>query len=70
MLFDFRCNECEKTEEHWTKSDVREMRCSCGGTQVRLIGGKMAILDPLSGDYPGATMKWARHHEKAAKQGG
>lgn len=70
MLFDFKCKKCEKKEEHWVGSDVREVRCSCGGTATRMTGGAMAILDPLSGDYPGATMKWARHHEKAARNSG
>lgn len=67
MLFDFRCRECDKLEEHWVKSDVAEVRCSCGGTQDRVISGTMPVLDPLSGDFPGSTMKWARHHEKKAK---
>lgn len=68
MLFDFRCKECEKLEEHWVSSDVRTVRCKCGGEQERVLSGTMPYLDPISGDFPGATMKWARHHEQMAKK--
>jgi hypothetical protein len=70
MLFDFRCRSCGELEEHSVKSDTRKVRCSCGGEADRVITGTMASLDPLSGDFPGATLKWARHHEQAAKSGG
>ena len=66
MLFDFRCLNGHKTE-HWVKSDVRTVRCKCGADASRLSTGGHARLDPLSGDFPGATLKWAKHHEKMAK---
>lgn len=68
MLFDFKCRKCGETEEHWVSSSVRTVRCKCGQEATRVINGGKAILDPISGDFPGATMKWARHHEKAAQQ--
>lgn len=67
MLFDFRCKSCNKVEEHWVSSDIHTVECQCGEVATRCVGGTV-ILDPISGDFPGATMKWARHHEKAAKQ--
>ena len=68
MLFDFKCSKCGATEEHWVGSDVRTVRCKCGSDANRMVTGGNVYLDPISGDFPGATMKWARHHEKAAKQ--
>jgi len=67
MLFDFKCSN-EHVEEHWVSSDIRKVRCSCGKEATRMVSGVRTILDPLSGDFPGATLSWARHHEKAARQ--
>ena len=67
MLFDFRCRKCGEKEEHWVSSSVYTVRCKCGAEADRCAGGT-AVLDPISGDFPGATLKWARHHEQAAKQ--
>lgn len=68
MIIDFRCQTCNKIEEHWVHSSTRQVRCKCGEVATRVISGTMPVLDPISGDFPGATMKWARHHEQAAKQ--
>lgn len=69
MLFDFKCEDCNKVEEHWVASDCRQVRCKvCDGTANRMISGVMTILDPMSGDFPGSTLKWARHHEQMAKR--
>ena len=67
MILDFRCRECDELEEHWVASDTKTVRCKCGGEAVRVISGGNVTLDPISGDFPGATLKWARHHENAAK---
>lgn len=69
MIFDFRCGTCDHVEEKWVKSDVYTQQCSeCGSVSNRLVSGGHAVLDPISGDFPGATMKWARHHEQMAKK--
>lgn len=67
MIFDFRCDKCGTKEEHWVTSDTRTVRCKCGAEAARCLGGK-TYLDPISGDFPGATLKWARHHEQAAQK--
>jgi hypothetical protein len=68
MIFDFKCSKGHK-EEYWVKSSVRTVRCKvCDEEATRCISGAMVSLDPISGDFPGATMKWAKHHERAAKQ--
>jgi len=68
MLIDFRCKTCSTKEEHWVSSDTTTVRCKCGGEATRVISGGNFNLDPISGHFPGATLKWAKHHEKMAKQ--
>lgn len=68
MIFDFKCRECGTTKEHWVTSSTRTVRCNCGGDANRVISGVTSILDPISGDFPGATAKWAKHHEMMAKR--
>lgn len=64
-IYDVRCPEGHKTEV-FAELDA-DVRCKCGKPTKRLIGATATILDPISGDFPGATMKWAKHHEKMAK---
>lgn len=70
ILNDFRCQSCNALEEYLTNSGVTQTRCKkCGGNASRVISGGRPLLDPISGDFPGATIKWARHHERMAKAG-
>jgi hypothetical protein len=65
-LFDFRCEENHYTEKYIDDS-VTEVECrACGKKAVRVISPVRSLLDPIKGDFPGATMRWAREHEKAA----
>lgn len=67
MLFDFKCPDGHITE-HLVTSDTTEVRCTeCEKTASRMITGTTTVLDAISGDFPGATIAWARKHEKAAK---
>lgn len=69
-MYDYRCQSCNELEEHLTKPEDTQQRCNkCGGNSVRVISGTRPVLDPVSGDFPGATLAWARHHEKMAKAG-
>lgn len=66
-VYDFRCSNNHVTEQF--VSGVTEIaKCpKCGEEARRIISGGNFKLDAISGDFPGATMKWAREHEKAAK---
>ena len=68
-MYEFRCQTCEEVTADRVDESIRETRCKCGGTAVRIISAVQSALDPIKGDFPGATLKWARHHEKAAKEG-
>ena len=64
-LYDFGCPNCGHTYETMVDVDVRTDTCpECARETSRLISAVRCKLDPISGDFPGATMKWARAHEK------
>lgn len=66
-LFDFKCPSGH-TEEHLVTSDQTHARCSCGLEAHRIISPVKCYLDPVSGHFPGATMRWIREHEQAANK--
>lgn len=64
-LFDFTC-EKGHTEEQFIDSEIKESTCTkCGSISKRIISGTSFKLDHT---FPGANMKWARDHERAAKR--
>lgn len=70
-IVDVRCKTCDTvSEEYGYLTD--SFRCgACGEEAVRIISPIRCSLDGTSGDFPGASIKWAREHEKAAhNQGG
>lgn len=67
MLFDFKCSKGHVTEK-LVSSDTKEITCpDCGSDALRQISAVRTKLDPISGDFPGATMKWARQREEQIK---
>lgn len=67
-LYDFKCLNGHITE-HFVNSETRTVKCpECDQDAKRIISPVTSVLDAISGDYPGATMKWAREHSKAAKK--
>lgn len=68
-VFNFECTDCGHIEEHFIKSDVRELDCvKCGQPAKRLLATPRSKLDPLSGDFAGATITWARQRQKQIDQ--
>lgn len=65
-LFDFRCKDNHITEQLVDSETTIECP-KCGKEAVRIISPVNFTLDPVSGDFPGATMKWARDHERASQ---
>jgi hypothetical protein len=62
--YDFKCDN-EHTDEYWVDHTVETTPCSvCGEPAARLIATPTVSLDPISGDFAGATIKWARQREK------
>lgn len=62
-LFEFKCEDDHITEQ-FVNSEDRTSDCrTCGKPAKRIISAPRVSLDPISGDFPGATMKWARNRE-------
>ena len=67
MLFDFKCDSDHVTEK-LVKSDTTDIECPvCGNKALRQISAVRTKLDPISGDFPGATMRWAKQREQKIK---
>ena len=70
VIMDVRCTECGNVDEVLGRYDA-EFDCSaCGGTARKIISPVRCSLEGVSGDFPGAAMKWTRQHEQGAKKGG
>ena len=64
IIIDFRCNNGHTTEK-FIDSKTTEVQCpECSLMASRIISPVRSLLDPISGDFAGATMKWARDREK------
>lgn len=61
-IFDFRCEDGH-VEEQFVERDA-VVRCKCGKTAKRIISPVRCQLDPISGHFPGATMRWEKEHER------
>ena len=64
-LFDFKCPEGHITEELVEQETT--IRCKCGLDAQRILSPIRCRLEGVSGDFPGAAIKWAKQHEKGAR---
>ena len=66
-MYDFKCKDSHVTES-FVDVETKEVQCSvCDGTATRILTPPRIYLDPISGDHPSATLKWARQRaEKLA----
>lgn len=68
ILNDFKCAKGH-VSELYRESLCKAVDCPiCGLEAVRLIPAVRTYLDPISGDFPGATMKWAKNRQEQIKQ--
>ena len=68
ILFDFKCTSCGTVHERLVRSDTRTVDCKeCGCAATRIISPVRCKLDPISGDFPGATIAWEKRHLDGAK---
>lgn len=67
MIFDFKCSSGHVFEKN-VSSSVRQLPCEvCNAPAERKISAPSLSI-PFNGDYPGASLKWARAHEKGSKK--
>ena len=64
---DFKCPNGH-VKEYFVSDDIELIRCECGEDAKKVISPIRSVLDPISGDFAGATMKWARDRERKIKQ--
>jgi Zn finger protein HypA/HybF involved in hydrogenase expression len=63
-IFDVRCTACNHVQEEFGYFDDA-FRCGeCGGVSKRIISPVKCELEGVSGDFPGAAIKWARDRTK------
>lgn len=68
LLFDFKC-EAGHVNERMANSDCTHMPClDCDGMAKKLISPVRSKLDPISGDFLGATSKWMKDRAQKLKQ--
>jgi Zn finger protein HypA/HybF involved in hydrogenase expression len=59
-IIDVKCRDCGEVHEEFGYLDDT-FRCgSCGGEAKRIISPVRCTLEGVSGDFPGAAMKWAK----------
>jgi hypothetical protein len=64
-IYDFKCKDLHITES-FVDVDIKEVQCGkCDEKATRIISPTTIYLDPVSGQFPSATAKWAR--QRAAK---
>jgi DNA-directed RNA polymerase subunit RPC12/RpoP len=64
IFIDFKCSNGHTTEK-LIDNKTREIECPvCSEIASKVISPVRSLLDPISGDFVGATMKWARDREK------
>ena len=66
-IYDFGCPSGHITEE-FINDSVTQIDCpNCRQLSTRLVSYAGPMLDVVSGDFPGATMKWAKGRQKKIK---
>lgn len=66
-LFDFQCSDNHVTEALVSVHTTEHPCKVCAKQAQRIISPVRAKLDAISGDFPGATIKWAKAREKQIK---
>lgn len=61
--FDFKCVN-NHIHEIWVDADEQPTCPDCNEQTTKMLSPPTVSLDPISGSFPGATMKWAKDREK------
>tara|TARA_R100001530_G_scaffold122582_1_gene90248 strand:- start:657 stop:890 length:234 start_codon:yes stop_codon:yes gene_type:complete len=66
-IYDFRCPEGHVFEKY-IDDDIKNVPCEiCKQESTRVVSCRGILLDPISGDFPSTTMKWARDRQVKIK---
>ena len=69
-LYDYFCEKCEEKFEALTAMEDRmNHHCpECSTPSHMLMSAPRIALDPISGDFPGATFAWEKRREQKMAQ--
>ena len=69
-LYDYYCEKCDEVFEAMVSIDRRmNYPCpKCGTMSHMKMRAPRIGLDPISGDFPGATIKWERNRKQKMAQ--
>lgn len=67
LLRDFRCESCDTVVEKYIDSEAKVVQCECGKDAHRMVSAPRSALEGISGDFPGAHMRWATIREQNAR---
>jgi len=67
-MFDFRCAVSGEMFERYADASLTHCRCECGAEAKRLISPSNVVLEGVTGDFPGAKIKWERKREEKLRQ--
>ena len=61
-IYDVRCTKCNEITEVFGREND-SFRCgACDSPANRIVSPVKCKLDGISGDFPGAAIKWERDH--------
>lgn len=67
-IFEFQCENGHTTEKY-IDSECRSITCpDCAKIARKIVSAVRSKLDPLSGDFMGATAKWERNRSQKLQQ--
>ena len=64
-FYDYKCANGH-VNEHMVKGSPDTQLCkTCKAESTRQLSSPRPVLEPFSGDFAGASLKWAKQHERA-----
>lgn len=68
VMNDFMCGDCGTVTEKFVDVEFKTIECpECHGDATLLQAMPTVKLDGCSGDFPGASERWARIREEKAR---
>ena len=67
-IYDYKCT-LGHVNEHMVKGSPDTQLCrTCKAKATRQLSSPRSYLEPFSGDFAGASLKWAKNHERGRVQ--
>ena len=68
IILEFKCEEGH-VNERFVEDDCTHILClDCDKIAKRIVSAVRSKLDPISGDFMGATRQWAKNREQKLQQ--